>query len=50
MLVKDAIAGLRELLEEHPSLINSSLTAILHACARIISDEVICILSYTPRS
>ncbi|GJJ09743.1 hypothetical protein Clacol_003967 [Clathrus columnatus] len=35
----DAITGLQELLEAHPALIESSLTTILHSCARVISDE-----------
>ncbi|KAF8516107.1 hypothetical protein BU17DRAFT_51113 [Hysterangium stoloniferum] len=36
---KDAILGLRELLEAHPALVHSSLTPIIQTCARIISDE-----------
>ncbi|KAL4242182.1 Pre-rRNA-processing protein IPI1 [Abortiporus biennis] len=36
---KDAIFGLRELLEEHPALIDLHLTAIVNSCVRLIGDE-----------
>ncbi|OBZ80001.1 Testis-expressed sequence 10 protein [Grifola frondosa] len=36
---KDAILGLRELLEAHPDLINPRLTALVNNCVRIIGDE-----------
>ncbi|KZP31318.1 hypothetical protein FIBSPDRAFT_945334 [Athelia psychrophila] len=36
---KDALLGLRELLEGHPELVESSLTVLLNACVRIIGDE-----------
>lgn len=38
--LQDALLGLRELLEAHPTLIDSSLTTLLNACVRIIGDEV----------
>lgn len=36
----DAIAGLRELFTEHPSLAMTNLTAVLNRCVRVIADEV----------
>ena len=36
----DAIVGLRELLETHRALLDSSLSILINACARVISDEV----------
>jgi hypothetical protein len=36
----DAIMGLRELLEAHWELLDSSLTALINGCVRIIGDEV----------
>ncbi|GJE87598.1 Ipi1-N domain-containing protein [Phanerochaete sordida] len=36
---KDAIIGLRELFENHPDVIVSSLSTTLSSCARIIGDE-----------
>lgn len=36
----DAIAGLRELFSEHPSLAMTNLTAVLNRCVRVIADEV----------
>ncbi|KAI0330555.1 hypothetical protein GY45DRAFT_736395 [Cubamyces sp. BRFM 1775] len=36
---RDAILGLRELLEAHPELINAHLTALVNSCVRIIGDE-----------
>ncbi|EIW64399.1 uncharacterized protein TRAVEDRAFT_68214 [Trametes versicolor FP-101664 SS1] len=36
---KDALLGLRELLEAHPELINVHLTALVNSCIRLISDE-----------
>ncbi|KAJ8494635.1 hypothetical protein ONZ51_g2221 [Trametes cubensis] len=36
---RDAILGLRELLEAHPELINPHLTALVKNCVRIIGDE-----------
>lgn len=37
---RDAISGLRELLDAHWSLLDSALAVVLNACARVISDEV----------
>lgn len=39
-LSQDAIIGLRELFEDHPDVIVSSLSTTLSNCARIIGDEV----------
>ncbi|KAI0830683.1 hypothetical protein BC628DRAFT_1313137 [Trametes gibbosa] len=36
---KDALLGLRELLETHPKLVNTHLTTLVNSCVRIISDE-----------
>ncbi|KAI0315863.1 hypothetical protein OF83DRAFT_1061342 [Amylostereum chailletii] len=36
---RDALLGLRELLEFHPSLIEPSLTTLFGACVRLIGDE-----------
>ncbi|KAI0756631.1 hypothetical protein C8Q80DRAFT_1093119 [Daedaleopsis nitida] len=36
---KDAILGLRELLEAHPELIATHLTALVNNCVRLIGDE-----------
>lgn len=36
----DAIMGLRELLESHWELLDSSLTPLISGCVRIIGDEV----------
>ncbi|KAF8216124.1 hypothetical protein K438DRAFT_1800104 [Mycena galopus ATCC 62051] len=36
---KDAIAGLRELLDAHPAVLESSLTAIITATVRLVGDE-----------
>ncbi|CCM05152.1 uncharacterized protein FIBRA_07361 [Fibroporia radiculosa] len=36
---RDAIIGLRELLEAHPELIAPHLTALINSCVRIIGDE-----------
>ncbi|EKM61169.1 uncharacterized protein PHACADRAFT_247608 [Phanerochaete carnosa HHB-10118-sp] len=36
---RDAIIGLRELFEDHPGVIVSSLSATLSNCARVIGDE-----------
>ncbi|KAI0673507.1 hypothetical protein C8Q78DRAFT_968534 [Trametes maxima] len=36
---RDAILGLRELLDAHPELINTHLTTLVNNCVRIISDE-----------
>ncbi|KAH9981382.1 hypothetical protein BGW80DRAFT_1434558 [Lactifluus volemus] len=36
---KDALLGLRELLEAHTELIESSLAFVMGACARMIADE-----------
>jgi pre-rRNA-processing protein IPI1 len=39
--LSDAIWGLRELLETHPGLMETSLTSIIQACARVAADEVL---------
>ncbi|KAF9242864.1 hypothetical protein BU15DRAFT_72514 [Melanogaster broomeanus] len=36
---KDAISGVRELLEVHPALLHSSITPLVAACVRLIGDE-----------
>ncbi|KAJ7181761.1 hypothetical protein C8R43DRAFT_970362 [Mycena crocata] len=36
---KDAIAGLRELLDGHPEILESSLTVLVNAAVRIVGDE-----------
>ncbi|OCH95802.1 hypothetical protein OBBRIDRAFT_871454 [Obba rivulosa] len=36
---RDAILGLRELLEAHPDLIEKNLTPLVNACVRLIGDE-----------
>ncbi|KAI0652243.1 hypothetical protein C8Q79DRAFT_898200 [Trametes meyenii] len=36
---RDAIHGLRELLDAHPELINAHLTTLVNSCVRIIGDE-----------
>ncbi|KAH9937104.1 uncharacterized protein B0H18DRAFT_1112984 [Fomitopsis serialis] len=36
---KDAILGLRELLDGHPTLIHTHLTALVSNCTRLIADE-----------
>lgn len=36
---KDAILGLRELLEAHRTLLDSALSVLINACVRIIADE-----------
>ncbi|KAI0375373.1 hypothetical protein BV20DRAFT_265919 [Pilatotrama ljubarskyi] len=36
---RDAILGLRELLEAHPELIGTHLTTLVNSCVRIIGDE-----------
>ncbi|KAA1468193.1 hypothetical protein DENSPDRAFT_833423 [Dentipellis sp. KUC8613] len=36
---KDALLGLRELLEVHPAMIEQYLTTLLNSCIRLISDE-----------
>ncbi|TFY71908.1 hypothetical protein EVG20_g1081 [Dentipellis fragilis] len=36
---KDALLGLRELLEAHPAMIEQCLTTLLNSCIRLISDE-----------
>jgi hypothetical protein len=38
--ILDAIWGLRELLDTNPRLMETSLTPIIQACARIVGDEV----------
>jgi hypothetical protein len=37
--VVDAILGLRELLDDHPELVNDSLATLITACGVIIGDE-----------
>jgi len=39
-MVIDAIAGLRELLEGYPHLVEASLSSVIQTCARLIGDEV----------
>ncbi|KAI0931972.1 hypothetical protein AcV5_004663 [Taiwanofungus camphoratus] len=36
---RDAILGLRELMEGHPGLIGLNLTALVNSCVRLIGDE-----------
>ncbi|KAJ7361638.1 hypothetical protein DFH08DRAFT_844743 [Mycena albidolilacea] len=36
---KDAIAGLRELLDAHPTILESSLTTLINATVRLVGDE-----------
>ncbi|KAJ7837515.1 hypothetical protein B0H14DRAFT_2790969 [Mycena olivaceomarginata] len=36
---KDAIAGLRELLDAHPTIIESSLTTLINTTVRLVGDE-----------
>ncbi|KAJ7783892.1 hypothetical protein DFH07DRAFT_874241 [Mycena maculata] len=36
---KDAIAGLRELLNAHPEILDASLTTLINASVRVIGDE-----------
>ncbi|KAJ7492529.1 hypothetical protein FB451DRAFT_1218647 [Mycena latifolia] len=36
---KDAIAGLRELLDAHPEILESSLTTLINAAVRVVGDE-----------
>ncbi|KAJ7487700.1 hypothetical protein B0H11DRAFT_2157103 [Mycena galericulata] len=36
---KDAIAGLRELLDAHPEILNTSLTSLINASIRVVGDE-----------
>jgi pre-rRNA-processing protein IPI1 len=36
----DAIAGLRELLDAHPIILESSLTTLINAAVRLVGDEV----------
>ncbi|KAF8576820.1 hypothetical protein K439DRAFT_1397060 [Ramaria rubella] len=36
---KDALCGLRELLDNHPELMETSLTPVIQACARVVGDE-----------
>ncbi|KAJ7925880.1 hypothetical protein B0H13DRAFT_1973741 [Mycena leptocephala] len=36
---KDAIAGLRELLDAHPIILESSLTTLINAAVRLVGDE-----------
>ncbi|KAL6304291.1 hypothetical protein BKA93DRAFT_733535 [Sparassis latifolia] len=36
---RDALLGLRELLETHRELLSSHLTALVNSCVRVISDE-----------
>lgn len=40
MVYLDAILGIRELFEDYPDALMSSLSTILSNCARIIGDEV----------
>ncbi|KAH9847335.1 hypothetical protein C2E23DRAFT_741971 [Lenzites betulinus] len=36
---KDALLGLRELLEANPQLVNTHLTTLVNSCVRVVSDE-----------
>ncbi|KAJ7103428.1 hypothetical protein B0H15DRAFT_812209 [Mycena belliarum] len=36
---KDAIAGLREILDAHPEILESSLTTLINAAVRVVGDE-----------
>ncbi|KAJ6575217.1 hypothetical protein B0H19DRAFT_1127709 [Mycena capillaripes] len=36
---RDAIAGLRELLDAHPTVLESSLTTLINAAVRLVGDE-----------
>lgn len=37
---RDAIHGLKELLEDNPKLLKDKLTTLINNCVRLISDEV----------
>ncbi|KAG8850569.1 hypothetical protein FRB96_009660 [Tulasnella sp. 330] len=45
---KDALIGMRELLEAHPELISPNLNAIIHSTARTIGDEQVLIPHAAP--
>ncbi|KAJ7786421.1 hypothetical protein B0H16DRAFT_1446174 [Mycena metata] len=46
--VKDAIAGLRELLDANPSILESSLTPLINAAVRLVGDEASWTLEMSP--